>query len=292
MMEKIINDYIKYLEDIKHLNPKSIKSYIPAVKEMFEYCEFKSLDNIENSDVIVLQGWLNKKKKEGLSSQSINRRIASCKSFYSFLVAKRYISFNASKELKAEKIESKGKAGDVFQINKIREYCKNEYDKNPSFNNLRNMLIVEVLLQTAIRNFELRQLNISSIKEDGSFTVVQKGGNQKRCCINSKTMKIYNKYINERLKIDAKDDSLFISSYKSRLTSKGLEKIIDKITRATGKRLRVHDMRHTSATAYVNAGYSVDEVSKLLGHSNSNTCYKFYYHQSNDSKKSMAESVF
>lgn len=291
-MEKLIANYIKYLEEIKHLNPKTIKSYIPAIKEMIEYCNFKSLIDIEESDVIVLQGWLNKKKKEGLSSQSINLRIASCKSFYSFLVAKRYISFNASKELKALKIETQGKVGDISQINKIREYCKNEYNNKKSFNNLRNMLIVEVLLQTAVRNAELRQLNIDSIKEDGSFTVTQKGGNQKQCCINSKAMKIYNKYIEERLKIDSKDDALFISSYKSRLSSKGLEKIIDKITTATGQRLRVHDMRHSSLTAYMKAGYSLTEVARLAGHSSSNTTYKFYYHQDKDDKKSMAESVF
>lgn len=291
-MDKIINDYISYLNDIKHLSPLSIKVYVPSVKEMFEYCDFKSLDDIENSDITILQNWINLKQKEGLGNQSINQRIASCKSFYSFLLAKRYISFNASKELKALKIESKGKAGNINQINKIREYCKNEYDNKKSFNNLRNILIVEVLLQTAIRNAELRQLNINSIKEDGSFKVIQKGGKQKECCINSKAMEIYNKYIEERNKIDAKDDALFISSYKSRISAKGLEKVIAKITEATGKKMRPHDMRHTSLTAYVNAGYSLTEVAKLAGHSSSNMTYKFYYHQSNDSKKSMAESVF
>ena len=289
-MEKIINDYISYLNDIKHLSPKSIKVYVPHIKDMIEYCKFKTIEDIQNSNIIQLQQWINSKNE--MSNQYQNQMIASAKSFFGYLVAYRFITFNPAKELKALSIESKGHAGDVEQINKIREYVKNEYDKKPNFNNLRNILIVEVLLQSAVRNMELRQLNIDSIKEDGSFIVKQKGGSIKECCINSKGMKIYNKYIEERKKIDAKDNALFISSYKSRLTSKGLEKIIDKITTATGERLRVHDMRHTSATAYVNAGFSVDEVSKLLGHSNSNTCYKFYYHQSNDSKKSMAESVF
>ena len=289
-MEKIINDYISYLNDIKHLNPKTIKVYIPHIRNMIEYCNFKTIEDIQNSNIIQLQYWIDSKNE--MSNQYQNQCIASCKSFFGYLVAYRFITFNPARELKALPIESKGHAGDVEQINKIREYVKNEYDKKPNFNNLRNILIVEVLLQSAVRNMELRQLNIDSIKEDGSFIVKQKGGSIKECCINSKGMKIYNKYIEERKKIDAKDNALFISSYKSRLTSKGLEKIIDKITTATGERLRVHDMRHTSATAYVNAGFSVDEVSKLLGHSNSNTCYKFYYHQSNDSKKSMAESVF
>ena len=290
MMNKIINDYISYLNNIKHLSPLSIKVYVPHIRNMIEYCKFKTIEDIQNSNIIQLQYWIDSKNE--MSNQYQNQCIASCKSFFGYLVAYRFITFNPARELKALSVESKGHAGNVEQINKIREYVKNEYDKKPNFNNLRNILIVEVLLQSAVRNMELRQLNIDSIKEDGSFTVIQKGGNQKQCCINSKAMEVYNKYIDERLKIDSKDNALFISSYKSRLTSKGLEKIIDKITRATGQRLRVHDIRHTSLTAYIKAGYSIENVAKLAGHSNSTTTYKFYYHQDKNDKKSMAESVF
>ena len=77
-MEKIISDYIKYLQEIKNLSPKSIKSYIPVVKEMIKDCKFKTIEDIQNSNVVILQNWLNRKKNEGLSDQSINRRIASC----------------------------------------------------------------------------------------------------------------------------------------------------------------------------------------------------------------------
>ena len=111
MMEKIINNYLQYLKDIKNLDDKTIKSYLPAIKEMIEYCGFKSIDDINNSDVITLQSWINKKQKEGLGSQSINRRIASAKSFFGFLIAKRHISFNPAKYfssifLRAEPIRS------------------------------------------------------------------------------------------------------------------------------------------------------------------------------------------
>ena len=119
-IEKIINNYIKYLQEIKNLSPKSIKSYIPVVEEMIKDCNFKTVEDIQNSNVVILQNWLNKKKSEGLSDQSINRRVASCKSFYNYLYAFRLIDFNASKELKAIRIESKGKTGDTGQVDKIR----------------------------------------------------------------------------------------------------------------------------------------------------------------------------
>lgn len=292
-MEKVINNYVKYLQDIKNLSPKSIKSYIPVVKEMIKDCNFKTIEDIQNSNVVILQNWLNRKKNEGLSSQSINRRIASCKSFYSYLYAFRIINFNASKELKQLRIESKGKTGDTGQVDKIRTYLENECKRKPNYMNMRNRLIVEVMLNCALRNSELRQLNIDTINPNtGEFTVIQKGGGIKPCVLSSKTLQLYNDYIIERNRISSKDNSLFLSSYKSRISIGGLEKLIHKITEVTGQQLNPHDLRHISATKYVEAGYSCDEVAKLLGHSSSNTTFRFYYHQDNDNKKAMAENVW
>lgn len=292
-MEKLINNYVKYLEDIKNLSPKSIKSYTPVIKEMIEYCGFKTIEDIQNSNVVILQNWLNRKKNEGLSSQSINRRIASCKSFYNYLYAFRIINFNASKELKQLRIESKGKTGDTGQVDKIRVYLQNECNRKPNYMNMRNRLIVEVMLNCALRNSELRQLNIDTINPNtGEFTVIQKGGGIKPCVLSSKTLQLYNDYIIERNRISSKDNSLFLSSYKSRISIGGLEKLIHKITEVTGQQLNPHDLRHISATKYVEAGFSCDEVAKLLGHSSSNTTFRFYYHQDNDNKKRMVENTW
>lgn len=292
-MEKIINNYIKYLQEIKNLSPKSIKSYIPVVEEMLTACNFKTVEDIKNSNVVILQNWLNRKKNEGLSDQSINRRVASCKSFYNYLYAFRLIDFNASKELKALRIESKGKTGDTGQVDKIRTYLENEYNRKPNYMNMRNRLIVEIMLNSALRNSELRQLNIDSINPNtGEFTVIQKGGNKKNCVLSTKTLKLYNDYMIERNKMVSKDNSLFLSSYKSRISIAGLEKLIHKITEVTGQQLNPHDLRHISATKYVEAGFSCDEVAKLLGHSSSNTTFRFYYHQDNQNKKAMADNVW
>lgn len=292
-MEKIISDYIKYLQEIKNLSPKSIKSYIPVVEEMIKECNFKTVEDIQNSNVVILQNWLNRKKNEGLSDQSINRRIASCKSFYGYLVAFRIINFNASKELKQLRIESKGKTGNTGQVDKIRVYLQNEYDRKPNYMNMRNRLIVEVMLNCALRNSELRQLNIDSINPNtGEFTVIQKGGGIKPCVLSSKTLQLYNEYMIERNRIPSKDNSLFLSSYKSRISIGGLEKLIHKITEVTGLKLNPHDLRHISATKYVEAGFSCDEVAKLLGHSSSNTTFRFYYHQDIDNKKKMVDDVW
>ena len=254
---------------------------------MIKFCKFSTLNDIQNSTIIQLKYWLDSKKD--YSNQYINQCIATAKSFYSYLMAYRLIDFNPAKELKALRIESKGHAENTENIAKIRNYVKSEYNSKKSFNNLRNVLIVEILFQNALRNFEIRSLNVDTIdRETGEYKIIQKGGGIKECVLSDKALDLYNKYLDERLKINAKDNSLFISSYKQRLSSKGLEKIILKITESVGiTNFTPHTARHTSLTAYMENGFSVTETAKIAGHSNPQTTYSFYYHPNTDTKKKM-----
>lgn len=290
-MERLINNYIAYLKDIKNLSPKSIKSYIPVVKEMIEYCGFKRIDDIQNSTIIQLQNWLNKKKNEGLSSQSINRRIASCKSFYGYLVAFRLVNFNASEELKQLPIQGKKYNVDVNKVKEIRNFMKNKYNEKPSFKNLRDTLMIDIMLCCGLRNMELRSLNIDSIDEYGRFQVKQKGNSIKECNLNSSTLELYRKYLSERLKIKAKDDSLFISSYRTRISEGGLEKVITTLCQDMGiNHLTPHSFRHMCCSSLVQNNVPIEKVAKILGHSSTRVTFSTYYHQSEDDRKDIVES--
>ena len=124
-MDKLIANYIKYLEEIKHLNPKTIKVYKFQIRNMIEYNNYKNIVDLQNSNIIQLNKWVNSKNE--MSNQYQNQMIASAKSFFGYLMAYRLISYNPSKELKALKIETKGVVGNTGQIEEIKEYLKKEY---------------------------------------------------------------------------------------------------------------------------------------------------------------------
>lgn len=290
-IEKLISGYIKYLKDIKNLSPKSIKSYTPVIEEMIEYCGFKTLNDIQNSNLVQLQNWLNKKRNEGLSNQSINRRIASCKSFYGYLVAYRLVNFNASEELKQLPIQGKKYNIDINKVKEIRNFMKNKYDNKPSFKNLRDTLMIDIMLCCGLRNMELRSLNIDSIDKYGRFQVRQKGNTIKECNLNSSTLELYRKYLSERLKIKAKDDSLFISSYRTRISEGGLEKVITTLCKDMGiNHLTPHSFRHMCCSSLVQNNVPIEKVAKILGHSSTRVTFSTYYHQSEDDRKDIVES--
>ena len=289
-MEKLINNYVKYLQDIKNLSPKSIKVYVPRVKDMIKYCGFKSIDDIQKSTIIQLQYWIDSKKD--YSKQYINQCIATAKSFYGYLVAYRIIDFNASKELKQLPIQAKKYNADINKVKEIRNFMKSKYNNKPSFKNLRDTLMIDIMLCCGLRNMELRSLNMDSIDEYGRFQVKQKGNTIKECNLNSSTLELYQKYLSKRLKIKAKDNNaLFISSYKTRITESGLEKVITTLCQDMGiNHLTPHSFRHMCCSSLVQNNVPIEKVAKILGHSSTRVTFSTYYHQSEDDRKDIVES--
>lgn len=168
---------------------------------------------------------------------------------------------------------------------------KNKYDNKPSFKNLRDTLMIDIMLCCGLRNMELRSLNIDSIDEYGRFQVKQKGNSIKECNLNSSTLELYRKYLSERLKIKAKDDSLFISSYRTRISEGGLEKVITTLCKDMGiNHLTPHSFRHMCCSSLVQNNVPIEKVAKILGHSSTRVTFSTYYHQSEDDRKDIVES--
>ena len=289
-MEKIINNYIKYLEDIKHLNPKTIKVYNFQIRNMIDYSGYKNIVDLQNANIVQLQQWINSKNDK--SNQYKNQMIASAKSFFGYLHAFRLIDFNPAKELKALTVPTKSKVSNINESKQIRKYLKTKYEQKPTFMNLRNMLMIDIMLSTGVRNSELRSIDVDTIdKETGQFTIKQKGNTMKTCQLNDLTLELYNKYLDERLKINSKDNSLFISSYKSRISSKGLQKVVDNICKEMNiEHLTPHSFRHICGSSLISAGVPIEQASRVLGHSNIQTTYKWYMHVDEDDRKKIANS--
>lgn len=289
---KVVNEYLDYLVS-EGRSEKTIKPYRAALNEMIEYMNYKSIDDVNKTSFIDLRtNWIIKKKNEGLSNQSLNQRVAACKGFFSYLTGRRLIDYNYARELKSFPVEQKSKIADLDDIKAIRNHLKNRYSKKPSFNNLRDMFIVDILLSTGLRNTELRKLNIDSIDAtSGEFTVIQKRNTSKECILNEDTLKLYREYLKERNTIESKDNALIISSYKTRISAKGLEKIIEKICKEMGlEHITPHTFRHYCGSSLIENGVPIEAVAKILGHSNSQMTYSWYYQQSNRVKKDIVNN--
>lgn len=76
------------------------------------------------------------------------------------------------------------------------------------------------------------------------------------------------------------------------ITPNYLSKNFHKVIVKSGlPQVRLHDLRHSSASNLLSQGFSVVQVADWLGHSESTTTLKFYAHADKSSKMAIANAL-
>ena len=195
---------------------------------------------------------------------NIRRNISS---FFTWLEEEDYIIKSPMRRI--HKIKTTKTVKEVIsdeEIEKIRDKCKN----------LRDLAIVDLLYSTGIRIGELVRLNVDDIDfEERECIVFGKGDKERRVYFDAKTKIHLIGYINSRsddnpalfVTLDAPYDRLKISGVEIRLRRLGRELGIN--------RVHPHKFRRTMATRAIDKGMPVDQVQKLLGHSQIDTTMRY-----------------
>lgn len=144
-------------------------------------------------------------------------------------------------------------------------------------NRLRNGAIVSLLYSSGIRVTELCNLNQLSIREDGTFTVVGKGGKPRLCFMDDRTAELLRIYLAYR-----NDDKrpLFLAEQTNQRISKGTVEIIFRYAKDKAgfeKRIYPHILRHSFATNLLKNNTNIVYVRDLLGHASVQTT-EMYMH--------------
>ena len=191
---------------------------------------------------------------------NIRRNISS---FFTWLEEEDYIIKSPMRRI--HKIKTAKTVKEVIsdeEIEKMRDKCKN----------LRDLAIIDLLYSTGIRIGELVRLNIDDIDfEERECIVFGKGDKERRVYFDAKTKIHLMGYINSRsdtnpalfVTLDAPYDRLQISGVEIRLRRLGRELGINKV--------HPHKFRRTMATRAIDKGMPIEQVQKLLGHSQIDT---------------------
>lgn len=191
---------------------------------------------------------------------NIRRNISS---FFTWLEEEDYIIKSPMRRI--HKIKTTKTVKEVIsdeEIEKMRDKCKN----------LRDLAIIDLLYSTGIRIGELVRLNVDDIDfEERECIVFGKGDKERRVYFDAKTKIHLMGYINSRfdanpalfVTLDAPYDRLQISGVEIRLRRLGRELGINKV--------HPHKFRRTMATRAIDKGMPIEQVQKLLGHSQIDT---------------------
>lgn len=206
-------------------------------------------------------------KRNNCSNVTIDNVRRNISSFFSWLEEEDYILKSPTKRI--HKIKTKTTVKNVISdegIEKLRDNCKD----------IRDLAIIDLLYSTGIRVGELVNLNIDDIDLEGRECVVYgKGDKERRVYFDAKAKVHLKDYINSRTD---ENEALFVTLDlpHNRLKISGVEIRLRQLGRRLNlERVHPHKFRRTMATRAIDKGMPIEQVQRILGHSQIDTTMQY-----------------
>lgn len=286
-MENKIIEFLEYLEKQKRYSENTIMNYEIDLKEFKDYLN-KEMFHYLDVDYIFIKGYLVSLYDRNLSRNSVSRKLSSLRSFYKYLYNNEICSNNPFKYVVSPKKEKR--LPKYLTIDEIKEiFLVPNLEQSLG---QRDRLILELMYNTGIRVSELVNIKINDIDlYNREIRILGKGNKERIVLFNESCLEYINGFINDgRKKILNKNkiqnEYLIINGHGKRLTTRGVELLLDKILSKTflKKKVTPHMLRHSFATHLLNDGCDILTVKELLGHESLETT-QVYTHVSNERLK-------
>lgn len=217
-------------------------------------------------------------QRGGCSKVTIDNIRRNISSFFSWLEEEDYILKSPMRRI--HKIKTKTVVKEVISdenMEKMRDAC----------DEMRDLAIIDLLYSTGIRVGELVRLNIEDVNmEQRECVVFGKGDKERRVYFDAKAKIHLMEYLASRtdnnpalfVSLDGRHKRLEISGVEIRLRQLGRKLSLD--------RIHPHKFRRTMATRAIDKGMPIEQVQKILGHSQIDTTMQYAIVNQNNVKNS------
>ena len=268
----LIIKFLEYLENERKYSLHTVRSYKSDLTEFLNYIDdTNKKNNLTNIDKSCIQDFIKKLVLSKFSDKTVQRKVASIKSFYKYLKNTKHIKHNISKYIASPKISKKLPH---LLTRKEINVLMNSPDLE-TYIGIRDKSILEIFYSTGARISEIVNIRTVDIEMEKKLIKIYGKGNKERYVILGKdALNSVLDYLSIRMKISNYDkENLYLypamkKSSKGHISYKSMYNLVKKYIKkvSNNEKLSPHSLRHSFATHLLENGADIMSVKDLLGH--------------------------
>ncbi len=287
-----LSDFKYYLQNDKRASINTLNAYLTDLEL---YAEFlKKYQFVEDVNDIIkehIEKYIKSLKRQGLSKQTIQRKIIAIKEFHKFLFQERITRDNPALLIEGVKTDK------TLPVVLSQEEVNKMLQSIPTDTNIdiRNKAMMETLYASGVRISELLDLRLKDLHLKEKYMIIIGKGNKERMVpLGEMAVIAIRNYIeNSRIHLSkGKTDLLFLNYKGDKMSRQGFYKYIVNLAKACNieKEISPHTIRHSFATHLLEGGVDLRVVQELLGHEDISTT-QIYTHIDKSKLKQMYDNT-
>jgi len=260
--------FIDYLLREKSMAATSLSAYSGDYKEFAAYLadhKGKDIPDATNADVV---SYLLNLKAAGRSGATINRKLASIRAFYHFLMQRGEIGEDPTQNIKSPRLPRK-----KIEFLSIEEVEKLLAQPDQSPKGIRDRALLELMYASGMRVSEIAMANLADLNlRIGFITCTGEHGKARVIPVGRPARAALESYVYEGRKalLRQKEEvgALFLNYLGDRISRQGVWKIIKEYADQAdlGSKLSPQILRNSFAAHMIQNGADIKSLQELLGH--------------------------
>jgi tyrosine recombinase XerC len=296
-LDGYLDAFLHYLRAFRDTSPLTAKAYGEDIGQFISWAEGQQITKLDSIRPQVIRAYLVELSQRGLARTSRARKIASLRSFFSFLTKQEVITQSPVTGVRSPKLDRRlPKFLRTPEIDALMAAPIEGRADIPMA--LRDIALLETLYASGMRAAEIVAMDMENLDlGEGFARVTGKGNKERLALIGSKAQEALGIYFAQGRPIligkntaGRSEKAVFLNRFGARLSDRGVRKIFDKYCSVVSSTLKItpHVLRHSFATHLLSNGADLRFVQELLGHASVATT-QIYTHVTTTQMKEVYE---
>lgn len=275
-MEEQIAAFLNYLQNARGSSRNTLAAYRNDLRQFLNFAtnEQPHLSNWNRVDKPLLLSFILHLKDRDYTSSSVSRKVAVLKTFYHYLTQQGVVIDDPTATLDSPKVEKQPPS--ILTAEQIERLLAAPAQSETA-KRLRDRALLELLYASGMRVTELLAVNLADVNSRAQTVhCAGYGGRRRVIPVSARALEAVEAYLSRgRTAFAPKADepALFLNPKGARLTRQGLWLIIREYVARADIRSKVtpNTLRHSFAVHALARGENLENVQRVLGHSNKST---------------------